>query len=1205
MSISLLFCDSLFAQTLLTNTTVNATPAPGIYYSTTKINLSPAWSFAATANSTLNYYIASPDCQLLQTVPTNTLNYIMTSVPRIPGYIPQSNGYSACDVMQTIQYFDGLGRPAQTVQVNGSPLNKDLVQPFAFDASGRETIKYLLYAAPTSDGSFKTDALLPGAGVANFYFPSGSTGTQQANGIVINQAPYNTTVYELSDLNRVTELGSAGLPWQPVPGASTGHTVRMTYKMNNTIPIASDTTNSSIVSLYTVSINSSDQSRTLVRGTGSAANYLAGQLYITVSRNENLPGSGRGGTVEEYKDNEGHIVLKRNFIYSGSPATLQILSTYYVYDDMGNLAFVLPPLSGGDNISGTPGQMVLDNLCYQYQYDQRNRLVQKKLPGKGWEYMIYNNRDQVVATQDAVQRSVSPQQFTFTKYDGRGRQIISGIFYYSNTGSGPVTAGTNYRLMLQGTVNSVIPLWETPLSTGNGYTTAVWPSGWTGTPLKINYYDNYNIPNFPAVYSAPSGASLMTTGLLTASQTNILGSSNILWTVNYYDDWGRLKQIYKQHNQGGGTINTGNYDLTANTYDYNNDIISSNRKHYNVAINSASPAVTMVSSYTYDHMGRKRQAQESINGGINVVLSQNDYNEVGQLLTKHLHSTNSGQSFLQNVAYTYNERGWLLGSNAPLFSEQLQYNTGTYKHYNGNIAYQLWQSAATPTTTTYSYTYDQLNRLTAGTSSDNYNETGITYDLMGNIQALQRTYGSTTLIDNLSYNYLNSGNYTTQVQTITDAAPDVSTGKGYTFSNGSNFGYNYDPNGNLQSDASKGITSIIYNLLNLPQVFTKGSKTATYTYDANGTKIRKVSSISNVNTDYIDGIDYEAGAISFIQTEEGRAWNSSGLYHYEYNMTDHLGDSRLTFDTNTGSAVTVQQDDYFPFGMDITRNPVPSVKNEYLYNKKELQEDLNLYDYNARFYDPVVAKWITPDPLAELNRKWSPYAYVLNNPVRLTDPDGMTEEDDLLNDKSFENESDQRAKMQRNIDNATDGQNTTFNYDDGEQTGSQTNSTTAQIVENSEDALKHHAHDWDYNKEKDNYDAGTDKCNKFVYDMIKSAGADPGTPNGNILKRVFGFGSPPTAEQWSDKSYDIPHWRVLKDNETPRAGDVVAEKIHYIVATGHVGVVVGAGQTISVALAGGPGQGEILKKNDFGFRKSNDKIPVGHRSDCVFRRYVP
>ena len=941
----------------------------GTYISNTSITLNPGFTSTVPFSASIQLI----DCIPLATTPTQTQNYLITSTPRISGFTSETQlgGQGSCAMMQTIQYMDGLGRPVQTIQVMGSPFGNDVVQPQAYDQYGREATKYLPYAPYSgSHGAFRPNAMTTDQQA--FYSNPPAGVTQMAN-------PYAQASFDSSPLDRPTEQGAPGAAWQLSTSGITGsgHTMKMVYTLNNAITWASDSVNSRQAAFYYCTINT-DNSRTLHNN----GYYAASALTVTISKDENWT-SGRAGTVEEYKDIDGQVILKRVYNYTGT--TLQQISTYYVYDDLNKLAFVLTPASGADG-AGTIAQTTLDNLCYQYQYDERGRMVQKKLPGKGWEYMVYNTMDQPVASQDANERASN--QWIFTKYDAQQRAVETGIW---NNGNIAIT-----RASLQSTLTGITTnLYEAPITTGNGYTNVAWPTTSVTATLTLNYYDSYaTVPGLPAAYSAPTGANLSTRGELTGTRTAVLNTpANMLWTAHYYDYLGRSIESYAQHYLAG-TLNSSNYDDVNTTYDFSNAPTTVIRQHFTTASTTV-PLLTVLNQYLYDHTGRKIKSWEQLTNGSSApttrtLISQTVYNEVGQTTTKNLHSTDS-VNYLQSISYAYNERGWLTQSTAPLFQMQLQYNTGSSKQYNGNIAYQYWGTAASPNSYSYTYGYDKLNRLTGGTSSDSYKETGITYDLMGNITALNR-YQAGTLIDQLTYTY--SGN--NQVQSITDAS-------------GSNTGlvsgtttYSWDnTNGNLKTNTNttntaQNKTFTTYNLLNLPQLVTIATGTDTYTYDANGDKLRKVAVISGTTTttDYISGIQYNNSttAVGYIQTEEGQAVPNGTTFDYQYYLGDNLGNTRITFGTKTATAVQYQKDDYYPFGLEINRS-VLSPKNEYLYNKKELQEELTQYDYGARYYDPLVARWMTVDPLAETSRRWSPYNYVENDPIRMTDPDGMSAAD--------------------------------------------------------------------------------------------------------------------------------------------------------------------------------------------------------------------
>jgi len=150
----------------------------------------------------------------------------------------------------------------------------------------------------------------------------------------------------------------------------------------------------------------------------------------------------------------------------------------------------------------------------------------------------------------------------------------------------------------------------------------------------------------------------------------------------------------------------------------------------------------------------------------------------------------------------------------------------------------------------------------------------------------------------------------------------------------------------------------------------------------------------------------ENGIPLHMLSSEGRiVYKSNGnTWFTETQVKDHATTSLSTGfssvravcsrNSTNGSRITRQVDSYYPFGMNIKELSQTSdayLANEYMYNGKMMQDEmgLGLLDYGARFYDAVLGRWHSVDPLAEKYRRWSPYNYCVNNPMRFIDPDGM------------------------------------------------------------------------------------------------------------------------------------------------------------------------------------------------------------------------
>jgi RHS repeat-associated protein len=153
-----------------------------------------------------------------------------------------------------------------------------------------------------------------------------------------------------------------------------------------------------------------------------------------------------------------------------------------------------------------------------------------------------------------------------------------------------------------------------------------------------------------------------------------------------------------------------------------------------------------------------------------------------------------------------------------------------------------------------------------------------------------------------------------------------------------------------------------------------------------------------------------------IQHAEGSIVRSpkSGEYQHNWVLRDHLDNTRVTFkdgnvdekdpnalqtysssqydDGIVDASDIIQENHYYAFGLNM-EGPWNGAAgdNKYQYNGKEWNDDFGLgwNDYGARFYDPAMARWVAVDPLAEKMRRYSPYNYCFDDPMRFVDPDGM------------------------------------------------------------------------------------------------------------------------------------------------------------------------------------------------------------------------
>jgi hypothetical protein len=218
-------------------------------------------------------------------------------------------------------FLDGLGRPIQEVLANGSPTGSDIIQPIAYDAYGRETMKYLPYVSG-SEGWYKSNFLT--ADNANYQTTSSPQYKfyQTTPNVAVDPKPYAQSILEPSPLNRVLKQGAPGSVWQPNASpysAPTDNTIALAYETNTEGEVLIWTYTPPVVAGLSGSV-STDRA------------YGPNQLHKTRTKDEHH------NEVIEYTDKEGRVVLKK----AQAPDN-EWAETYYVYDEHGKLILVLPP----------------------------------------------------------------------------------------------------------------------------------------------------------------------------------------------------------------------------------------------------------------------------------------------------------------------------------------------------------------------------------------------------------------------------------------------------------------------------------------------------------------------------------------------------------------------------------------------------------------------------------------------------------------------------------------------------------------------------------------------------------------------------------------------------------------------------------------------------------------------------------------------
>ena len=962
-----------------------------------------------------------------QSGPDYSRNFIVGTVVRVSGAKDTAtvNALPVGSAMRTVNYYDGLGFPSQTVSVGavGGGAH-DLVLHKEYDRYMRESKVFLPYAdlSVGSGQGFRDGA---GAATSEFYRDGSLTGMSP------DSAPWSVTVYGNSMLDRVLEQGFPGEVWQPSSERTDTSGRTQAYGYGTCSSSGDD-----VVRLWQV----------VSGGISSSGDYLPGRLVRQTLMGENWV-SGRDGTVDVYTDYRGNTVLERRWL--SEEGEDKPLDTYYVYDVLGRLRYVLPPLLS-EALAGVSAASDDDSAmkayAYVYRYDGLGECIWKRLPGCSPVTMRYDVHRRMVLSQDGNQALSG--EWSCVWYDGLGRPCVMASCPSADYGD---VSGVGFTASYRG-------------SSGRTFGYVLSPELPDGAELRqVMYYDGYDFidlspescrdslwayvsafpvhplpPARPADVLSDKDSTFLTPLPIPSVRVSkydrygrgrVIGG--VMWSSDpglpamyssvYYDDRGLVVQSRSQNHLGG-------WETEKTWYSFTGQPVKRTLSHSVGSIGTvpadsrpdqAVPGKPVVERYawTYDNMDRPLKITHRLGSGAETVLADNRYDNLGRL-------SSDGRNGAEPIrtAYSYNIRSWQTGVSSVVFSEELHYTdpsacgASSAPQFNGSISSSVW-SLSGGVSKGYGYSYDGLGRVTGaewllGCRPASGYGTSYSYDSHGNILSLSRERGSVPDGgDDLMMAY--SGN---QLHAMSDHGgsmiPDHLAGSipsGMTQ-------YAYDANGNMTRDLNSGLTVMSYNRLNLPDELTcvgsDGVRSIRYLYASDGRKLRVSTSGpggSSSVTDYASNVVYRDGSLERILIPGGYMTDGS----YRFFMTDHLGSVRAVADSEGNVLHTY---DYYPYGEDIAESASavsPSAQEcssgtlssepengssstagaslqPYRFNGKESQKFAGLpyLDYGARYYHPLSSRWTTMDPMAEKYYSVSPYAFCSGNPVNFVDVDG-------------------------------------------------------------------------------------------------------------------------------------------------------------------------------------------------------------------------